>query len=93
MKKRYISLVFFGILGLTSCQDKTTTTHEHAKEEVAHEGEGTNEGVKEVELNTAQKKAAGIVMGQLEDKNLTDVIKVNGQTELPRKTKPMSLPF
>ncbi|WP_158963339.1 efflux RND transporter periplasmic adaptor subunit [Myroides fluvii] len=79
MKRIYIVFVVFGTIFFTSCQSKTTT-----EEVVTTQQEEQDENTgKEVELNSAQKKAAGIVMGQLEDKNLTDVIKVNGQTELP----------
>ena len=79
MKRIYIALVVFGTIVFAGCQNKTTTQETTVAQEEEHE---ENTG-KEVELNSAQKKAAGIVMGQLEDKNLTDVIKVNGQTELP----------
>ncbi|WP_410880181.1 efflux RND transporter periplasmic adaptor subunit [Myroides sp. DW712] len=79
MKRIYIALFVFGAIFFTSCQNKTapqemTVTPDEEQEE--------NTG-KEVELNSAQHKAAGIVMGHLADKNLSDVIKVNGQTELP----------
>ncbi|MDM1044987.1 efflux RND transporter periplasmic adaptor subunit [Myroides sp. 1354] len=79
MKRIYIALVVFGMIVFAGCQNKTATQETTVAQEEEHE---ENTG-KEVELNSAQKKAAGIVMGQLEDKNLTDVIKVNGQTELP----------
>ncbi len=79
MKRIYIALVVFGTIFFANCQNKTTTEETIVTQEDEHE----EDGAKEVELNSAQKKAAGIVMGQLEDKNLTDVIKVNGQTELP----------
>ena len=79
MKRIYIALAVFGTIFFGSCQNKAATEETTMVQEEEH-GE---DGAKEVELNSAQKKAAGIVMGQLEDKNLTDVIKVNGQTELP----------
>ncbi|MGQ8870225.1 efflux RND transporter periplasmic adaptor subunit [Myroides sp. TSA_177.3] len=79
MKRIYIALFVFGTIFFTSCQTKTTTEETVVTQEEEQE---ENTG-KEVELNSAQKKAAGIVLGQLEDKNLSDVIKVNGQTELP----------
>lgn len=79
MNRIYIALVVFGGIFFTGCQNKTTPVETTVTQEEEHE---ENAG-KEVELNSAQHKAAGIVMGQLEDKNLSDVIKVNGQTELP----------
>ncbi|MGG5508176.1 MULTISPECIES: efflux RND transporter periplasmic adaptor subunit [unclassified Myroides] len=79
MKKIYIAFVVLGTIFFFNCQNKTTTEETVVTQEDEHE----EDGAKEVELNNAQRKAAGIVMGQLEDKNLSDVIKVNGQTELP----------
>jgi len=79
MKRIYIALFVFGVVFFTSCQKKTATEETTVRQKEEQE---ENTG-KEVELNSAQRKAAGIVMGQLEDKNLSDVIKVNGQTELP----------
>lgn len=78
MNRIYIALVVFGGIFFTSCQNKTTLVETTVTQEEHEENTG-----KEVELNSAQHKAAGIVMGQLEDKKLSDVIKVNGQTELP----------
>lgn len=57
-----------------------------ATEAVAHEEEGheESEGMgKEVHLNEAQYKAAGIVLGGFEKKNLSEVINANGYTKLP----------
>lgn len=60
--------------------------HDHAKEsgQKAGKEESTN---KEVELNLAQYKASDIELGDLQQKNLTDVIKVNGLTELPAQSQ------
>lgn len=79
MKRIYIALLALGTVFFVSCQDKSSTVATEETKESEHE-ESTK---KEVELNNAQKQAAGIVMGQLENKNLTDVIQVSGQTELP----------
>lgn len=81
MKRIYITLFVFGTLSFVGCQDKKATEDTAVEQEADHDHEESSS--KEVELNSAQMKAAGIVMGQLEDKNLSDVIKVNGQTELP----------
>lgn len=81
MKRIYIALLTLGSLSFVGCQDKKEKTTSEVTQEADHEED--ENASKEVELNAAQKKAAGIVMGQLEDKNLSDVIKVNGQTELP----------
>jgi cobalt-zinc-cadmium efflux system membrane fusion protein len=56
-----------------------TDTPVTAKEE-GHEGESA---VKEVHLNMAQYKAAGVITGGFEQKNLSEVINANGYTKLP----------
>ncbi|MDX1909332.1 MAG: efflux RND transporter periplasmic adaptor subunit [Bacteroidia bacterium] len=62
--------------------------HDHAegeKTEAAHEEVNHEEtpGVKEVHLNEAQYKATGLVLGDFEKKNLSEVINANGYTKLP----------
>ncbi len=61
--------------------------HNHADERTeAVEKAGDHEenpGMKEVQLNEAQYKTAGLVLGGLERKNLSEVINANGYTKLP----------
>lgn len=57
---------------------------EHDMEEAHTEGEhAENPMIKEVHLNQAQYTAAGVVLGDFEKKNLSDVINANGYTKLP----------
>jgi cobalt-zinc-cadmium efflux system membrane fusion protein len=61
--------------------DHGTDTPVVAKEE-GHSEEGES-AIKEVHLNSAQYKAAGIITGGFEQKNLSEVINANGYTKLP----------
>lgn len=79
MKKTIIYLSLLTSVFLIGC-NKTADT-DKAQEEIQAETDSTAN--KEVELNQAQYKAAGIELGGFEQKNLTDVIKVNGYTQLP----------
>lgn len=79
MKKSIIYLSLLAGMFLVGC-NKVSETDQSKVEESA---ETESSGNKEVELNQAQYIAAGIELGDLENKNLTDVIKVNGYTKLP----------
>lgn len=65
---------------LNSCGNKTEKTEEGATE--AHAEEAT-EDVKFLELSAAKFKAAGIVLGAIEEKNMSDILKVNGMLDVP----------
>ncbi|WP_010252990.1 efflux RND transporter periplasmic adaptor subunit [Myroides injenensis] len=83
MKKNIIIFALLITALLFSCKGKEEdhSGHDHTNENNEKQiDENTN---KEVELNAAQYKAANVELGGLSKKNLTDVIKVNGQTELP----------
>lgn len=71
-----LSLILYIVFRKPSAEVKPET---EAKTEAAHE----ESGHKEVELNEAQYKASGIVLGMLEQKNLSEVINANGYTKLP----------
>lgn len=80
MKKHIIIILSIGMF-LVACKKQSDSP-----ENVENSTAGLNEnksGNKEVELSLAQYKAANIMLGNLEKKNLTEVIKVNGKTELP----------
>ena len=79
MKKSIIYLSLLAGMFLVGC-NKVSETDQPKVEESA---ETESSGNKEVELNQAQYRAASIELGDLENKNLTDVIKVNGYTKLP----------
>ncbi|MDX2001385.1 MAG: efflux RND transporter periplasmic adaptor subunit [Chitinophagales bacterium] len=60
--------------------------HDHGTEAPAvatEENHDEESGVKEVHLNEAQYKAASIILGGFEQKNLSEVINANGYTKLP----------
>lgn len=82
MKRSIILSVFALTIALTSCNKKQNTISEQELQQQALDSENTN---KEVELNPAQFKAADITLGNIEDKNLSDVIRVNGLIKLPAK--------
>ncbi|SFJ28086.1 efflux RND transporter periplasmic adaptor subunit [Myroides guanonis] len=79
MKKSIIYLSLLAGVFLIGC-NKVSDADKHPEEAIT---ETVNNANKEVELNKAQYDAAGIELGALEQKNLTDVIKVNGYTKLP----------
>lgn len=79
MKKSIIYLSLLAGVFLIGC-NKVSDADKHPGEAIT---ETVNNANKEVELNKAQYDAAGIELGALEQKNLTDVIKVNGYTKLP----------
>lgn len=79
MKRSIIYLSFLTSVFLIGC-NKVSDSDKHSEEAIVETESSAN---KEVELNKAQYSAAGIELGTLEQKNLTDVIKVNGYTKLP----------
>lgn len=82
MKKSILYISLLTAVFLTSCKDNEDShDHDHAQDEQVQQQ--SNSANKEVELNKAQYNAAGIELGELLLKNLTDVIKVNGYTKLP----------
>lgn len=83
MKKYIIFLSLATSLLFLSCKNKSeaeTDAPTASKESTATEVESAT---KEVELNAAQFKGSDIKIGHIEKKNLSDVIRVNGTTELP----------
>ena len=67
---------------LVSC-GKTNTPEEKAETAVAT----ADQQHKEVELNQAQYKAANISIGPMRKESLTEVVKVNAQTQLPPQSQ------
>lgn len=87
MKKTYISIGIIAALLLTfliwfGMREPAQSGKQHADETAEHHSESES-GPKEVVLNEAQYKAAGIVLGSTESKNLSEVINANGYTKLP----------
>ena len=93
MKKS--NIIFASILGVIilavilyfSLRHTEGDGHNHAEGEThseeSHSDEKEPTAIKEVELNEAQFKASSIQLGTFSDKNLSEVINVNGYTKLP----------
>lgn len=87
MKKSIIFISIASSILLFSCK-KEEDTKENTVPSTEQKVEGKEEsGVKEVELNQAQYTASKIQLGQIAQKNLSDVIRINGNTELPAQSQ------
>ncbi len=75
-----ICLFIFTACGNKTEGNKAETTAETAKKQAE---ETAPEGIKDVQLNEAQFKTTGFILGSLEKKNLSEVINANGYTKLP----------
>jgi len=87
MKKPIIIVLLALSFSLFSCKktaDNVAVQPEADAAAPTTTGESAN---KEVELTQAQYKAAEIKTGQIEQKNLSDVIRINGNTELPAQSQ------
>ncbi len=91
MKKSFIIVTIAASLLFWNCNSKQeNTTDKQANDTALANTETTTEneaGNKEVELNKAQFTTANIKLGAIEQKNLSDVIRVNGKTELPAQNQ------
>ncbi|AJH15792.1 efflux RND transporter periplasmic adaptor subunit [Myroides profundi] len=92
MKKSIIFLSIATSILFFSCknaeEDHSGHDHENEKTESTTKTEAKEESAnKEVELNQAQYTASNIQLGQIQQKNLSDVIRVNGNTELPAQSQ------
>lgn len=83
MKAIYISLVTLSLLLFASC-GQTSKTDSETEKEASEESHG--ESV-EVELTGAQMKVVGIEMGKIEKRDLSSVIRVNGEMALDPQKK------
>ena len=72
---KYITLSILLAFAISSCNTKKESAHE---DEHAHEGP---EGV--VVLNEQQQKALNLKLGSFQKRNLTTVVKVNGELAVP----------
>ena len=83
-----ISLLILSGL-LNSCgnksKEKTEAAHNHSEETQTSHGhaEETAEDVKFLELSAEKFKASGVVFGSIEEKNMSDILKVNGVLDVP----------
>lgn len=81
------SIIVIGIILYFSLRHTEGDGHDHAEGEThseeTHAETKEPSTIKEVELNEAQFKASSIELGTFSDKNLSEVISVNGYTKLP----------
>lgn len=84
-KSIILSLLFCAMLFVTSCgkQEKTTEKETVAKEAEVHNEETENI----VSLTEEQMKSVGIELGKVEQKELTAIIKANGNLSVPNNSK------
>jgi len=84
-KSTYFFLLLSALLFVTSCgkQEKTTEKETVAKEAEAHHEETENV----VSLSEEQMKSVGIELGKVEQKELTAIIKANGNLNVPNNSK------
>lgn len=76
----FLTTLFTLTILLNSCGNKAEEKTEGAGE--VHTEEAT-EDVKFLELSAEKFKAAGIVLGTVDEKNMSDILKVNGVLDVP----------
>lgn len=84
--KRNIAILIcsaFIISTVSSCGDATKKTGTTAEAAHDHGAEGHDEHTEALELSQEQMNAVGIVIGDIEQKNLTAVVKASGQLAVP----------
>lgn len=78
-----IGAVCFLTVTLLACNSGSGESESGTSGESTAANEGTDNGIKRVELNEAQYKASEIELGTFSFKNLSEVIHANGYTKLP----------
>lgn len=84
--KRNIAILIcsaFLVSASSSCGDATKKTAATAEAAHDHGAEGHGEHTEVLELSQEQMNAVGIVIGNIEQKNLTAVVKASGQLAVP----------
>ena len=81
MKTIYIAFMSLSLVFFASCGQNKNTEKE-ASEEAHHESESV-----EVELTEAQMKAVDIQLGKIEQKDLNNVVRANGEMDLDPQKK------
>lgn len=82
MKKIFLILSAIPFLFFSSCQNPSVGIGGHD-----HEDEHAHQEETSVSLNNEQIKAAQIKFGKVEQKNLTDILKVTGELKVPNQNK------
>lgn len=83
---KYISFVVLISFVFGACNSNTTNKEEHT-EEAEHGHEHEEEAQTSVSLSEAQMKAVGVEIGNLEKRNMTNSIKLNGVLNVPNSSK------
>jgi len=85
IKKNIAVMIFsaFIISAISSCGDATKKTEATTEAAHDHGTEGHEEHSEALELSQEQMNAVGIVIGNIEQKNLTAVVKASGQLAVP----------
>ncbi|MNJ93920.1 Cobalt-zinc-cadmium resistance protein CzcB [compost metagenome] len=84
--KRNIAVLIcsaFIMTAISSCGDATKKTETTTEDAHDHGAEGHEEHSEALELSQEQMNAVGIVIGEIEQKNLTAVVKASGQLAVP----------
>lgn len=79
-----LSVLFYvGLLAMNSCGNHDA--HNHSNEEAAHEHSETESST--TSLSKAQMQAVGVVLGKVENKELTSTIQANGVLKVPNNSR------
>lgn len=84
--KKNIAVMIFSVLiisAISSCGDTAKQTEATTEAAHDHGEEGHEEHSEALELSQEQMNAVGIVIGYIEQKNLTAVVKASGQLAVP----------
>lgn len=84
IKHILLSVLFYvGLLAVNSCGNHDA--HNHSNEEAAHEHSETESST--TSLSKAQMQAVGVVLGKVENKELTSTIQANGVLKVPNNSR------
>lgn len=84
IKHILLSVLFYvGLLAMNSCGNHDA--HNHSNEEAAHEYSETESST--TSLSKAQMQAVGVVLGKVENKELTSTIQANGVLKVPNNSR------
>jgi len=89
-----ISVVFLSILFLTACGNKDAENKELPAETAITQGENKSANLKQITFTKDQYNLASIETGQIEMRNLSNIVKLNGVIDVePRSMATVSAPL
>jgi cobalt-zinc-cadmium efflux system membrane fusion protein len=89
-----ISVVFLSILFLTACGNKDAENKELPAETAITQGENKSANLKQITFTKDQYNLANIETGQIEMRNLSNIVKLNGVIDVePRSMATVSAPL